>query len=91
MERLSSKADSFHLVRPWTPVRGETEHNGQHVTDMSTWCLVVIYIGYYSSVDSLQRDVESTLELDYERVSIPMGPSGSHFELIYLVGTGYEG
>ena len=33
---------------------------------------------------------ESTLELDYEGVSFPMGPSGPHSELIYLVGIGYE-
>ena len=35
-------------------------------------------------------NVESTLELDYERVNIPMGPSSPCFELIYLVGMGYE-
>ena len=33
---------------------------------------------------------ESTLELDYEGASFPMGPSGPHSELIYLVGIGYE-
>ena len=59
--------------------------------DPSTWCLIIIYIGYLSSVDSLQWDVESTLELDYERTGISMGPSGPYFELIYLVGTDYEG
>ena len=59
--------------------------------DPSTWCLIVIYIGYWGSVDSLQWDVESTLELDYEGTSILMGPSGPHFELIYLVSTNYEG
>ena len=59
--------------------------------DPSTWCLVVIYIGYKSSIDSLQWDVESTLELDYEGASIPMGSSGPYYELIYLVGMGYEG
>ena len=36
-------------------------------------------------------DVESTVELDSEGASIPMGPSGPCFELIYLVGIGYEG
>ena len=35
--------------------------------------------------------MESTLELDYEGASIPIGSSGSHFELINLVGMGYEG
>ena len=61
------------------------------VMESSTWCLVVIYIRYWSSIDSLQWDVESTLELDFEGASIPIGPSGSHFELIYIVGMGYEG
>ena len=59
--------------------------------DPSTWCLIVIYIGYWGSVDSLQWDVESTLEMDYEGTSILMGPSGPRFELLYLVGMGYEG
>ena len=36
-------------------------------------------------------NVESTLELDYEGASIPMGSSGPYYELIYLVGMGYEG
>ena len=58
--------------------------------DLSTWCLVVIYIEYWSLVDSLQWDVESTLELDSKGASIPIGPSGPYFELIYLVGMGYE-
>ena len=57
----------------------------------STWCLVVLYIGYWSSFDSLQWDIESTLELDFEGLSISMGPSGPHSELIYLVGMSYEG
>ena len=52
---------------------------------------VVIYIGYRSLVDSLQCDVESTLKLDYEGASIPIGPSGPCYELIYLVGIGNEG
>ena len=59
--------------------------------DLSTQCLIVIYIGYQSLVDSLQWDVELTLELDSEGASIPMGPSGPRFKLIYLVGMGYEG
>nr|CAN76276.1 hypothetical protein VITISV_032228 [Vitis vinifera] len=36
-------------------------------------------------------DIESTLELDFEGLSISMGPSGPHSELIYLVGMSYEG
>ena len=48
-------------------------------------------IGYWSSVDSLLWDVESTLELDFEGASIPMGPNGPHSKLIYLVDMGYEG
>ena len=59
--------------------------------DLSTWCLIVIYIGYWSSIDSLQWDVESTLELDYEGASIPISPNGPCYKLIYLVGTNYEG
>ena len=55
------------------------------------YCLVVIYIGYLSSVDSLLWDVESTSELDSEGANTPMGLSGLRFELIYLVGMDYEG
>ena len=36
-------------------------------------------------------DVESTLELDSEGASIPIGPNGPWFELIYLVEMGYGG
>ena len=36
-------------------------------------------------------DVESTLELNSKGASIPMGPSGPRFELIYLVNMDYEG
>ena len=36
-------------------------------------------------------DVESTLELDYEGDSIPIGPNSPYSELIYLVDMGYEG
>ena len=46
------------------------------------FCLIVIYIGYWSSIDSLQWDVESTSELDYEGVSTPMGSNGPDSELI---------
>ena len=35
--------------------------------------------------------MESTLELDSEGASIPMGPNGPHSGLIYLVGMGYKG
>ena len=30
-------------------------------------------------------------QLDYEGVTIPMGPNGPHSKLIYLVGIDYEG
>ena len=52
--------------------------------------LIVIYIGYWSGVDSLQWNVESTLELYYERASIPMGPNGPRLELIYHDDMVYE-
>ena len=52
---------------------------------------IVIYIGYRSLVDSLQCDVESTLELDSKGDYIPIGPNGPHHELIYLVGASYQG
>ena len=58
--------------------------------DLTTWCLVVIYIGYWRFVDSLLWDVESTLKFDYKGVNIPMGPNGTRFELICLVGMDYE-
>ena len=35
--------------------------------------------------------MESTLKLDYEGASIPIGPNGPRYELIYLVGMGNEG
>ena len=57
---------------------------------MSTWCLVVIYIGYQNVVNSQQWDVESISKFDYERASTPMGPNGSCTELIFLNGTVYE-
>ena len=36
-------------------------------------------------------DVESTLELDYDGSSTPMGLNGLRAELIYFVGMDYEG
>ena len=59
--------------------------------DLSTWCLVVVYIGYWSAIDSLWWDVESISEFDYERASTATGPNGPYFELIFLDGTVYEG
>ena len=55
------------------------------------FCLIVIYIGYWSVIDSLQQNVESTLELDYERISTLMDPNGLHFELIYHDDMVYDG
>ena len=52
--------------------------------------LVVIYIGYQSAVNSFQWNVESTLELDFEGASTPMGFSGPRFELIYYDDIVYE-
>ena len=53
--------------------------------------LVVIYIGYYSVIDSLQWDVGSPLKLDFEEANTLMGPNGHRFGLIYHDDTGYEG
>ena len=61
------------------------------VTDLSTWCLIVIYIGYQSVVDSPQWDVESISKFDYEEANTPMGPNGTHSELVFPNGTVYEG
>ena len=58
---------------------------------MSTWCLIVIYIAYWSAIDSLQQDVESISKFDYEKANTPMGPSGPRFELIFLDCMLYEG
>ena len=55
------------------------------------WCLVVIYLGHWSVVDSLQWDVESISEFDYEETSTPIDPNGPCFELIFLVNMAYEG
>ena len=53
--------------------------------------LVVFYIWYWSAIDFLQWDVESTSKLDYEGVNASMGPSGSHSKLINHVDMIYEG
>ena len=53
--------------------------------------LIVIYIRYQSATDSFQWNVESTLELDFEGASTPMGLSGPRFELIYYDDIVYEG
>ena len=58
--------------------------------DLNTWCLVVIYIGYWNAIDSLQWDVESISEFDYEEANTLMGPIGPRFELIFLDGMVYE-
>ena len=52
--------------------------------------LVVIYIRYWSVVDSLQWNVESNLELDFEGVSTSMSFSGLDSKLIYYDDTIYE-
>ena len=59
--------------------------------NLSTQCLIVIYIGYWSAIDSLQQDVESISKFDYEGASTPMGPNDSRSELIFLDDTVYEG
>ena len=59
--------------------------------NLSTWCLIIIYIGYWSVVNSLQWDVESILEFDYEGASTPMGSSSPQSKLLFLDGTVYEG
>ena len=53
--------------------------------------LVVIYIGYWSVVDFLQQDVESISKLDSEGDKTLMSLISPCFELIYHVGTIYEG
>ena len=58
--------------------------SGQQVTDLKL-CHVVICIWYWSAIDSLWWDVESTSELDYEGANTPMGPNGAHFELRYMM------
>ena len=54
-------------------------------------CLIVIYKGYWRIVNSLQCDVESTSELDYEGANTTMGFDGSNFELKYNIDIVYEG
>ena len=58
--------------------------------DLSTWCFVLIYIGYQSADDSLQWDVESILEFDSKGANAPMGHSGPSSKLLFLIGTTYE-
>ena len=53
--------------------------------------LIVIYIKYWSVVDSLQWDVESTLKLDSKGTSTPIGPNSPLSELINLDGPNYKG
>ena len=53
--------------------------------------LIVIYIGYWSAIDYLQWNVESTSKLDYKGVNIPMGPTNPHSKLTYYDDTIYEG
>ena len=53
--------------------------------------LVVIYIGYWSAVDSLQWNVESISELDFEEANTPMGPNGPNTKLIYRDDRVYDG
>ena len=53
--------------------------------------ILLLFTQDWSSVDSLQWDIESTLELDSKEANTPMGPSGPHFELIYLVDMDYKG
>ena len=52
-------------------------------------CLV-IYIGYWSAVDSLQWNVESTSELDSKGANTLMVPRDPCSELIYHDDTIYE-
>ena len=52
--------------------------------------LIIIYIKYQSTVNSLKWDIESILEFDYEGASTPMGPSDPCFELIILDDTVYK-
>ena len=54
-------------------------------------CLIIIYIVYQSGINCLQWNVESTSELDFERVGTPMGFNGPHSEHIYHDDTIYKG
>ena len=53
--------------------------------------LVVVYIRYWSIVDSFQWNFESTSKLEFEGASTPMGPSDPCFKLIYHDDMDYEG
>ena len=53
-------------------------------------CLIVIYIGDWSVVDSLQWNVESNSKLDSKGASTPMGPNGPRSNLIYHHGMVYK-
>ena len=61
------------------------------VSHKPEFCLIVIYIGYWSIVDSLQQNVKSTSKLNSEEVSTPMGLNGPSSKLIYHDDTIYEG
>ena len=52
--------------------------------------LVVIYIRYYSIIDFLQWDVESTSKLDCKGDNTPMDASSLHSKLIYHDDMVYE-
>ena len=53
--------------------------------------LIVIYIGYWSAIDSLQWNVESSSKLNFERASTPMSLNGLRSKLISHDDTVYEG
>ena len=53
--------------------------------------LIIIYIEYWSADDSLQWNVESTLELNFEEDSTPMGSSCPRSKLICHDDMDYEG
>ena len=46
--------------------------------------LVVSYKRYWSAVNSQKWDVESTLKLNYEGISIPIGPNGPYSKLEHI-------
>ena len=46
-------------------------------------CLLVICIGYWSVVGSLQWNVESTSKIDYEEASNSMDPNSLCSKIIY--------
>ena len=53
--------------------------------------LIVIYIRYWSAIDSLQWNVESSSKLNFERASTPMSLNGLRSKLISHDDTVYEG